>query len=124
MIEPIIKRRKFKIDRMSGKENIHSINQFLSKKEGIVSVDIDSRKKILRLKYDLRKTKFHMIEKWLKELSLDLSRGLKERFKRGMAKFTEQNELDHLNAPVSSCCDDPRLNGRDCSRCMMKKNFF
>lgn len=86
--------------------------------QGVIFVELDSRKKILRLTYDLRKTKFETIERRLDELGLVLSRELIERFKGGLAKFTEQNELDHLNAPVSSCCDDPKSNSQDCKSCM------
>lgn len=120
MEEAIIKKRKFKIERICEKESIHSIDSYLKKKEGIIFVELDSRKKILRLTYDLRKTKFEMIEKNLDKLGLVLSRELIERFKRGLVKFTEQNELDHLNAPVSSCCDDPKSNGQDCNSCMSR----
>jgi hypothetical protein len=113
-----MKKRKFKVDRISSKESIRSINNYLSTKEGIISVELGSRKKVLKLEYDLTKIKYETIERWLGELGVSLSRGFFQRFKRGMAKFTEQNELDHLNAPVSSCCDDPKSNSKDCSRCI------
>lgn len=112
-----MKKRKFKIDRVSDRVRIQSIIDHLGMQEGVISVDMDRRKKILRLKYDLRKIKLATIEKWLQELEIVLSPGFVERFKRGMAKFTEQNELDHLNAPLSSCCEDPKANGRDCKNC-------
>jgi len=124
MTEPIIKKRTVKIDNLGEKKNIQALGQCLGDREGIISIDVDSRKKVLRLKYDLGKIKFEKIEKMLADLGLGLSRRFTERFKRGMAKFTEQNELDHLNAPVSSCCDDPKENTRHCKGCMMQgKNF-
>ncbi len=120
MTEPLIKKRKLKVDRLSDKANGRSIKNDLTKKEGVIFADLDSRKKILRLEYDLGKIKFEAIEKWLGELGINLSRRFFQRFKRGMAKFTEQNELDHFNAPVSSCCDDPKSNSKDCSRCIIQ----
>lgn len=124
MTESIIKKRKLKLDKPGEQKNIQAVSQSLSNREGIISVDIDSRKKMLSLKYDLGKIRFETIEKMVADLGLGLSRRLTQRFKRGMAKFTEQNELDHLNAPVSSCCDDPKENTRHCEGCMMQgKNF-
>jgi len=120
MSEPLIKKRKIRLERMSDKKSIPSKIQYMSTKKGIIFADIDGRKNILGVEYDLRKVNFETIEKWLGEIQFGLSRGFFQKLKRGMAKFTEQNELDHLNAPVSSCCDDPKSYGPDCNRCMTR----
>jgi hypothetical protein len=77
---------------------------------------VDVQNNVIRLEYDLRKIKFESIEKSMDELGLKLSRKLLERWKRGMVKFNEQNELDNLKAPVSSCCKDPHENAESCDR--------
>jgi hypothetical protein len=94
------------------------------KEEGMVAVDLDVQKKVLRLEYDLNKVKFEVIEKSLKKLGVKLSKKFSERWKRGMVKYTEQNELDNLNAPLTSCCDDPKGEDRHCKKAAKKgKNF-
>lgn len=42
---------------------------------------------------------------------------IKEKLKRGMAKFTERNELDNFSAVSSSCCVNPKEKIKDCSSC-------
>lgn len=108
MAEPLIKKRKFAITSIKDQENANKIKAFLMRKAGMIEVDVDYRKGFVRVKYDLMKIKFETIEKSIKEIGSGLSQKIKEKFKRGMAKFTEQNELDNLAAPSSSCCTDPK----------------
>jgi copper chaperone CopZ len=108
MAEPLIKKRKFAVAAMKDQENVNKVKEYLNKKEGINAVNVDSQKGFVRVEYDLRKINFETIEKSIKELGFSLSQKIKEKFKREMAKFTEQNELDNLTATPSSCCEDPK----------------
>ncbi len=124
MKDPIVRKRKVAIESMAQISDINWIGESLMKITGMISVDVDVQKNVLRLEYDLRKIKFEVLEKSIKEFDLKLSQKFLERFKRGMAKFTEQNEVDNLNAPLSSCCDDPKGNIRDCNSYIAQgKNF-
>lgn len=116
MAESLIKKRKFAVVGIKDKEIQNKIKEHLIKKVGILSVDADAQKGLVRVKYDLRQINFETIEKSIIELGFGLSQKLSEKFKRGMAKFTEQNELDNLNAPVSSCCEDPKGKVDSCNR--------
>lgn len=118
MKNPIVKKRKVAIESVDQVSDINRIEKSLMRINGMISVGLDLPKNVLRLEYDLRKIKFEVIEKSIKELGLKLSQKFLQRCKRGMAKFTEQNELDNLNAPMSSCCDDPKGNVRDCNICI------
>lgn len=117
MDEPLIKKRKFAVVGITGQEAVNNIIESLNQKTGIIEVDVDDQKRFVRIKYDLMKINFETIERSIKELGFGLSHRLKEKFKRGMAKFTEQNELDNIAAPPSSCCSDPKetaCNHRSC----------
>lgn len=124
MKDPIVRKRKVAMESLTQVSDINRIEERLMGITGVISVDVEVQKNVLRLEYDLRKTKFEVIEKSIRELGLKLSQKFFQRFKRGMAKFTEQNELDNLTAPLSSCCDDPRRNVRECNSCItQEKNF-
>ncbi len=108
MAEPLIKKRKFAVSGMKDQGNVNKVKEYLNKKTGMITVDVESQKGFVGVEYDLRKINFETIEKSIEELGLILSQKITERFKRGMAKFTEQNELDNLTAVPSSCCEDPK----------------
>jgi len=116
MAEPLIKKRKFAVGGMKDQGNVNKIKEYLNKKEGISALNVDSQKGFVRVEYDLRKINFETIEKFIEELGFGLSQKIKEKFKRGMAKFTEQNELDNLTATPSSCCEDPKERGCEINR--------
>jgi copper chaperone CopZ len=108
MIKPLIKKRKITVTGVKDRLSKDKIRNNLSKKEGIITVDVDSQKSCLNLHYDLKKINLERIEKFIRRWGFELSNRITERFKRGMAKFTEQNELDSLYAAPSSCCLDPK----------------
>ncbi len=108
MIDPIVKKRKFAVEKIPKAADIGQIEENLRGIKGISVADIDPKRAVVQLEYDLRQVKFEDIEKVIEKLGLKFSQKLFQRWKRGMAKFTEQNELESLNAPVSSCCKDPR----------------
>ncbi len=116
MAEPLIKKRKFSVAGMKNQGDVNRLKENLSLKEGISSVTVNSQKGFVRVEYNLRKINFETIEKSIKELGFSLSQKIKEKFKRGMAKFTEQNELDNLTATPSSCCEDPKERGCEINR--------
>lgn len=108
MVEPLIKKRKIAVVGIKDQLNVNRIKNDLEKKEGIIEVDVDEAKGYVEVEYDLRKINFEKIEKSIDKMGIDLSKKITEKLKRGMAKFTEQNELDNLTATPSSCCEDPR----------------
>ena len=116
MGEKIIKKRKIKLDSREGYLHGNDVRNSLLKTDGIISVDIDSQKNHIQVEYELKKITFEAIEQLISKAGLELSNNWTEKFKRGMSKFTEQNELDNLNAPVSSCCDDPKGGAKACRR--------
>ena len=117
MAESLIKKRKFAVTGMKNQGNVSKIKEYLSKKAGIIAVDVEIQKGYVRIEYDLRKINFETVEKSIKDLGFRLSQKIAEKFKRGMAKFTEQNELDNLTATPSSCCEDPKENIKGCRSC-------
>ncbi len=108
MTESLVKKRKFAVSGIKNQGNSDRIKEFLMRKAGIIEVDVDLLKGTVRIEYDLLKINFETIEQLIKELGFSFSQKVKEKFKRGMAKFTEQNELDNLNTAPSSCCSDPK----------------
>lgn len=108
MEEPLMKKRKIAFVGIKDQESLNKIKEYLNKKTGMIAVDVESQKGFVGVEYDLRKINFETIEKSIEELGFSLSQKITEKFKRGMAKFTEQNELDNLNAVPSSCCEDPK----------------
>ena len=105
---PLIKKRKIAFVEKKDQESLNKIKEYLNKKTGMIAVDVESQKGFVGVEYDLRKINFETIEKSIEELGFSLSQKITEKFKRGMAKFTEQNELDNLTAVPSSCCEDPK----------------
>lgn len=124
MKAPIVKKRKIALRRKGPPAELARIEKRLMERDGMISVSGDNRKNVLVVEYDLRRIGFEEIERFLRELGLELSRTFLERWKRGMAKFTEQNERDNLKAPISSCCHDPKGTGQEPKGCAAgEKNF-
>ncbi len=108
MAEPLIKKRKIVVAGIKDQESVNKIKEYLNKKTGVIAIDVESQKGFVKVEYDLRQINFETIEKSIIELGFSFSQKVSEKFKRGMAKFTEQNELDNLTATPSSCCEDPK----------------
>lgn len=66
----------------------------------------------LFVKYDLKKCREELIERWLIEEGFLLANSVLERFKRGFIKFTEENEMDNLKIH-QTCCSDSDAIERD-----------
>jgi hypothetical protein len=113
---PILKKRKIVVAGAAGQGRADTLKE-LRKKDGVISAAIDEKKNVIKVEYDLRRIGFEAIEKTISGLGFCLSRKWPERFRRGLVKFTEQNEFDNLSAPASSCCHDPRDNASGCGRC-------
>ena len=108
MSESLIKKRKIAVIGIKDESSANRVKNDLKKKEGIITVQVNEAKGYVEVEYDLRKINFEKIESAMKELGVELSKKITEKLKRGMAKFTEQNELDNLAATPSSCCEDPK----------------
>ncbi len=106
MAEPIIKKRNIGVLHDGIDEN--RIRDEFGKEQGIISVSVEREKSQIIVEYDLWKINFEKIERMIEDMGFVLSKKINEKLKRGMAKFTEQNELDNLKINPSSCCDDPR----------------
>lgn len=117
MGDTLIKERKLKIDRKRNQINGNVIMDSLKEKEGILTVNNENQGDVIRIEYDLKKINFDTIEALLNQLGIILSTKWSERLKRGMAKFTEQNELDNLTATPTSCCEDPKKAIRNRKSC-------
>ncbi len=118
--DPIVKKRKFGLGKIPEAADIRRMEASLRRMNGVMAAEVDPKRSTLRLEYDLRQVRFEDIEKAIERSGLELSRKRFQRWKRGMAKFTEQNELDNLNAPASSCCKDPKGNANGCSSCLSR----
>jgi len=118
--DPIVKKRKFGLGKIPGAADIRRMEASLRGMNGVMAAEVDPKRSTLRLEYDLRQVRFEDIEKAIERSGLKLSRKRFQRWKRGMAKFTEQNELDNLNAPASSCCELPNANAEGCSHCVSR----
>jgi len=116
MGEKIVKKRKIRLDAREGYLHGNGVRNSLLKTDGIISVDIDPKKSCIQVEYELKKINFETIEQMIRKEGLGLSKKWTEKVKRGMSKFTEQNEMDNLNAPVTSCCDDPKSEAKACKR--------
>lgn len=121
MDKSLIRKRKIAVVGVHDRRSANKIIESLSQKAGILEVDVDSPKGFVKIKYDLMKINFEAIEKSVKELGFGLGNSLKEKFKRGMAKFTEQNELDNMTAPLSSCCSNPKEGFNKCRSCDLSR---
>lgn len=108
MVDPIIKKRRIAVVGIKDQLNVNKIKNELGKEEGIIALDVDEAKGYVKVEYDLQKINFEKIERSIEKMGIDLSKKIKEKLKRGMAKFTEQNELDNLSATPSSCCSVPK----------------
>lgn len=108
MEEMTIKQRSIRIDRKNCRNKGNEIENSLLNAEGLLSVVYGKQKGLIRIKYDLQRINFETIEKLINQLDIKLSAKWVDKLKRGMVRFTEQNELDNLKAAVSSCCSDPR----------------
>lgn len=108
MAEVLIKKRKIGIAETRDEYREKDIKGILREKMGMISVEVDKQKGYINVEYNLMQINFETIEKCLREMEIALSKKITEKFKRAMAKFTEQNELDNLKVAPSSCCSDPK----------------
>jgi len=116
MPETLIKKRKICIEKIGGRYKEKEIEEILEKKPGIIFINVDGQRGCINIEYNLKQVNFETIEKWLEGMEIALSKKMIEKFKRTMAKFTEQNELDNLKASPSSCCSDPKEIGHKVNR--------
>ncbi|MBU4330665.1 MAG: hypothetical protein KKB53_09220 [Acidobacteria bacterium] len=112
----LVARRKIKIVPVNLETIGKRVKDALCEKNGITEVRIDEQKMVISVKYDLLRVNFTEIEKWLESSDISFSKGLFERWKRGWAKFTEQNELDNFSEKPTSCCDDPKSSSASCGK--------
>ena len=116
MKNPLIRKRKIKIVPVNLETIGKRVKDALCKKNGITEVLIDEQKMVISVEYNLLKVNFTEIEKWLECSDISFSKGLFERWKRGWAKFTEQNEFDNFSERPTSCCDDPKSSSAVCGK--------
>ncbi|NIM57974.1 MAG: hypothetical protein GTO16_03395 [Candidatus Aminicenantes bacterium] len=103
-----IKRRKIKLDETKNHFDEMALKIYLELQVGIHTSDYDKKNGILLVEYELQKINFKTMEKLFSELGIELSNKWKEKLKRGMVKFKEQNELDNLSIKPHSCYEDPK----------------
>ncbi|MFQ6069997.1 MAG: heavy-metal-associated domain-containing protein [Candidatus Aminicenantales bacterium] len=108
MAEALIKRRKLAVLGLEDRSRVGRVKSDLGKREGIISFSVDELRGKIEIEYDLWKINFETIEKLIKKAGFRLSQKIGEKLKRGMTKFTEQNELDNFKSAPHSCCEDPK----------------
>lgn len=108
MAETLIKKRKLAVLGLEDRSRVDRVKSDFGKREGVISFNVDELRGKVEIEYDLWKINFETIERLIKEAGFRMSQKITERLKRGMAKFTEQNELDNFKSAPHSCCEDPK----------------
>ena len=70
MQEPLIKKRKIGLSGVKSRSDRYLILDYLNRKDGVIEVEVDIQKGLLKIKYDLLKINFERIVKYIKEVGL------------------------------------------------------
>jgi hypothetical protein len=72
----------------------------------VINADVNVEEKEIFVEYDLEMCREEAIEHWLVQIGFVLEDSLMERIKRGWIHYTEENELDALEAKPRSDYDE------------------
>lgn len=103
----VIKKRTFDVQGVRGQADASEIEQALLLINGIRKAAVDPSGQ-LSIEYDLRLFGVVKLEQAIQRLGYSLGEAVWSRIRRGWLRFSEQNELDNLTAPVRPCCSDPK----------------
>jgi len=99
----ILKRRKFRLDHTITAEQADMVVHALEHLMGVQSVKVHD--KTVEIIYDLLQCKAKQVEHCLVEVGAKFGTGWADRMRLGWILYTEENELDHLEADAGSCCN-------------------
>ena len=116
MNPPNIKKRKLNFDSDNSTQTLLHLKQDFDQTEGILKTSINLKQKYIYIEYDFNQIKFETIEKNILSSGLPLSTKKWHKFKRGLIKYTEQNESDQLIVPPRPCCNLPESATRNNKR--------
>lgn len=102
---PLLKRRKFMLESALSEEQVETVKRTLFELMGIASVCIDGKR--VEVCYDLLQARAAQVEKAIENAGAKLGSGWSARLKRGWLNYTEENELDQLEAEPGACCGRP-----------------
>jgi hypothetical protein len=105
----ILKCRKFKLDQPLTIPQSEKISKELGLLMGIKQMDVQSQ--TIAITYDLRQCRAEQVEACLSGAGIKLGEGWSDRLRLGWIHYTEENELDNLNAQPGACCNRPPKQG-------------
>jgi len=101
----IIKSRRIRLSASPSPKLAGSIKDNLQQLMGVKDLQLDGRS--IRIRYDLKQATFAQIERSLENIGFILDDAWWRRFKRGLIKYIESNELENLATPQVACCNRP-----------------
>jgi copper chaperone CopZ len=102
-----IKHQKIRFQEGPNNKSMIELADELKGIKGVHQVSIDFQESNVSVEYDLLKVSQHDIENKMVKIGFALDNGFWQKFKRGWAHFTEENERDNLTTNPHSCCEDP-----------------
>jgi YHS domain-containing protein len=107
--QAILKCRKFRLDQPLTLSQSEEVGKELGLLMGIKQVDVQSQ--AIAVTYDLRQCRAEQIEACLSGAGIKLGEGWSDHLRLGWIHYTEENELDNLDAQPGACCNRPPKKG-------------
>jgi YHS domain-containing protein len=105
----ILKCRKFRLDQPLTILQSEEVSKEVGLLMGVKQVDVQSQ--VIVVTYDLRQCRAEQIEAYLSGAGIKLRERWSDRLRRGWIHYTEENELDNLDAQPGACCNRPPKKG-------------
>ncbi len=99
----VLKKRVFMLDAPVAQEDVPSLELFLSEMMGVHLVHVSAAK--VSIVYDLLEATALQIEQAIEQQGTKLGESWVRRLKRGWVHYTEETELDNLDALDPACCN-------------------
>lgn len=116
-MEPLIKKRRFRVKNALGRKQAETIDVGLSALQGMKRVEVQPPDHVL-VEYDLMKINLREIDNNLLHLGHPIAKGLLRRMWKGWIGFTEENEYDNQRSPTMPCCAHPQVvEDNECKIC-------
>ena len=93
--------------------NIHSehcekiLHEYLDDMTGMLDIEVDSSRMILRVVYDSSQVGFDQIEKMLAAVGYPISDAYWSRMKAAMYRFKDENARSNAHSTTGACCNRP-----------------
>ncbi|MDT8376758.1 MAG: YHS domain-containing protein [Mariprofundaceae bacterium] len=101
----VIKKRSFTLDTPITEPGLDTLKTDMCNMMGIRDLQVTGTK--VSVTYDLLEVTAIQVEQRLEQAGARLGAGWADRLKRGWIHYTEENELDHLAATDTTCCNKP-----------------